>query len=241
LYLGRIDFPSEDEQFKAYSYVVKAMKGKEVVIRTMDIGADKKVEYFDLDEEENPALGLRAIRICFDRPDIFKTQLRAIIRASAYGSVSIMFPMIASLWELQKCKAMVEEAKSELRNEGVEFGEVKIGIMIETPAAAVISDILAKEADFFSIGTNDLTQYTLAVDRQNEKIDQYVDRHHPALLRLIEVVVKNGHKEGTVVGICGELGADEALTETFVNMGLDEVSVTPPSVLGVRKKIRDLE
>jgi phosphotransferase system enzyme I (PtsI) len=241
LYLGRLDYPSEEEQFASYKEVVESLAPREVIIRTMDIGADKKVEYFDLEEEENPALGLRAIRICFDRPEMFKTQLRAIYRAAAHGNVSIMFPMITSVWEIQKCKAICDEVVKDLEAEGVAFAVPKIGIMIETPAAALISDRLAKEVDFFSIGTNDLTQYTLAVDRQNEALEQYLDKHHPALLRLIEQIIENGHKEGTIVGICGELGADKELTETFINWGLDEVSVTPPSVLSIRKTIRELD
>ncbi|MDR1033191.1 MAG: phosphoenolpyruvate--protein phosphotransferase [Bifidobacteriaceae bacterium] len=241
LYLGRLDYPTEDEQYKAYSEVVESMKGKSVVIRTMDIGADKKVEYFDLEEEENPALGFRALRICLDRVPMFRTQLRAIYRAAARGEVWIMFPMVASIWEVRKCKSICEQVAAELKEEGIEFGKPKLGIMIETPAAAVISDALAKEVDFFSIGTNDLTQYTLAVDRQNEALSKYLDKHHPALLKLIETVVKNGHREGIPVSICGELGADLQLTKWYTEIGLDKVSVSPPSVLKVRKAVRELD
>lgn len=240
LYLGREDFPGEEEQFEAYKEVVSGMQGKKVIIRTLDIGADKKADYFGLDQEENPAMGYRAIRICLTREDIFRTQLRAIYRASAFGTVSIMFPMIISVDEIRKIKAIVEKVKAELVSEHIAMGEVELGIMIETPAAAVISDQLAKEVDFFSIGTNDLTQYTLAIDRQNQKLDSFYDSHHEAVLRLIRMTVDNGHKAGIWVGICGELGADESLTEEFVNMGLDELSVSPSSVLKIRDLVRNI-
>ena len=240
LYLGREDFPGEEEQFEAYKEVVSGMQGKKVIIRTLDIGADKKADYFGLDQEENPAMGYRAIRICLTREDIFRTQLRAIYRASAFGTVSIMFPMIISVDEIRKIKAIVEKVKAELVSEHIAMGEVELGIMIETPAAAVISDELAKEVDFFSIGTNDLTQYTLAIDRQNQKLDSFYDSHHEAVLRLIRMTVDNGHKAGIWVGICGELGADESLTEEFVNMGLDELSVSPSSVLKIRDRVRNI-
>ena len=241
LYLGRESFPTEDEQFASYKTVLEKMGGKKVVIRTLDIGADKKVDYFHLDPEENPALGYRAIRICLDRPEIFMTQLRAIYRASAYGKASIMFPMIVSVEEVKRIKEIVEQVKGELTVEGYPMGEVELGIMVETPAAALLSDKLAKEVDFFSIGTNDLTQYTLAVDRQNQKLESTCKTHHPAVLKLIEMTVKNGHKAGIWVGICGELAADTDLTETFLDMGVDELSVSPSSVLKVRKAVRDIK
>ncbi len=241
LYLGRESFPTEDEQFASYKTVLEKMGGKKVVIRTLDIGADKKVDYFHLDPEENPALGYRAIRICLDRPEIFMTQLRAIYRASAYGKASIMFPMIVSVEEVKRIKEIVEQVKGELTVEGYPMGEVELGIMVETPAAALLSDKLAKEVDFFSIGTNDLTQYTLAVDRQNQKLESTCNTHHPAVLKLIEMTVKNGHKVGMWVGICGELAADTDLTETFLDMGVDELSVSPSSVLKVRKAVRDIK
>ena len=241
LYLGRESFPTEDEQFASYKTVLEKMGGKKVVIRTLDIGADKKVDYFHLDPEENPALGYRAIRICLDRPEIFMTQLRAIYRASAYGKASIMFPMIVSVEEVKRMKEIVEQVKGELTVEGYPMGEVELGIMVETPAAALLSDKLAKEVDFFSIGTNDLTQYTLAVDRQNQKLESTCNTHHPAVLKLIEMTVKNGHKAGIWVGICGELAADTDLTETFLDMGVDELSVSPSSVLKVRKAVRDIK
>ena len=241
LYLGRESFPTEDEQFASYMTVLEKMGGKKVVIRTLDIGADKKVDYFHLDPEENPALGYRAIRICLDRPEIFMTQLRAIYRASAYGKASIMFPMIVSVEEVKRIKEIVEQVKGELTVEGYPMGEVELGIMVETPAAALLSDKLAKEVDFFSIGTNDLTQYTLAVDRQNQKLESTCNTHHPAVLKLIEMTVKNGHKAGIWVGICGELAADTDLTETFLDMGVDELSVSPSSVLKVRKAVRDIK
>jgi len=240
LYLGRDSFPTEDEQFAAYKEVVSRMEGKKVIIRTLDIGADKKADYFELDPEENPALGYRAIRICLTRPEVFKTQLRAIYRASAFGTVSIMFPMIISVEEIRRAKAVVEEVKAQLTQEGIPYGEVELGIMIETPAAAIVSGQLAKEVQFFSIGTNDLTQYTLAIDRQNQKLEPFYDAHHPAVLKLIEMTVQNGHKEGIWVGICGELGADESLTETFLDMGLDELSVSPTYILKLRDKIRNI-
>ena len=217
------------------------MAGKKVIIRTLDIGADKQVDYFDLGKEDNPAMGYRAIRICLNEPDIFKTQLRAIYRASHYGTISIMFPMIISVSEVKKIKAITEEVKKELSEQGVPYGEVELGIMIETPAAVMISDLLAKEVDFFSIGTNDLTQYTLAIDRQNPKLDSIYDSHHEAVLRMLQMVVDNGHKEGCWVGICGELGADTTLTETFLRMGFDELSVTPSMVLKVREVIRQMD
>lgn len=240
LYLGRDEFPTEEEQFQSYKTVLEKMEDKKVIIRTLDIGADKKVDYFHLEPEENPALGYRAIRICLDRPEIFITQLRAIYRASAHGRAAIMFPMIVSADEIRRIKEIVEQVKGELAIEGYPMGEVELGIMIETPAAAIISDELAKEVDFFSIGTNDLTQYTLAVDRQNQKLESTCDTHHPAVLRLIEMTVKNGHKEGIWVGICGELAADTELTRTFLDMGVDELSVSASSILKVRKVVRDI-
>ena len=215
------------------------MAGKKVVIRTLDIGADKQVDYFNMDKEENPAMGYRAIRICLDRLDIFKAQLRALYRASAFGSVAIMFPMIISVDEVIRIKKICEEIKYELSSNGIDYGEVELGIMIETPAAVMISDLLAKEVDFFSIGTNDLTQYTLAIDRQNSKLDNIYDSHHTAVLRMIQMVIDNGHKEGIWVGICGELGADTTLTETFIKMGIDELSVSPSFILPIRKIIRE--
>ena len=240
LYLGREDFPGEEEQFEAYKEVVSAMQGRKVIIRTLDIGADKKADYFGLEPEENPAMGYRAIRICLTREEIFRTQLRAIYRASAFGTVSIMFPMIISVTEIRKIKKIVEQVKAELAAENIATGKVELGIMVETPAAAVISDQLAEEVDFFSIGTNDLTQYTLAIDRQNQKLDSFYDSHHEAVLRLIRMTVENGHKAGIWVGICGELGADETLTGTFVDMGLDELSVSPSSVLKIRDRVRNI-
>ncbi|MFQ9933562.1 MAG: phosphoenolpyruvate--protein phosphotransferase [Lachnospiraceae bacterium] len=240
LYLGRDDFPSEEEQFNAYRTVVENMAGKKVIIRTLDIGADKQADYFNLGNEENPALGYRAIRICLSRPEIFKVQLRAIYRASAYGTVSIMYPMIISVDEVKRIKKIAEEVKTELSNLGIPYGEVEQGIMIETPAAVMISDELAKEVDFFSIGTNDLTQYTLAIDRQNQRLDEFYDSHHPAVLKMIQMTVENGHKGGCWVGICGELGADTTLTKTFIDMGVDELSVSPSFVLSVRKAVREI-
>lgn len=239
LYLEASDYPTEEEQFRAYRQVAETMAGKKVIIRTLDIGADKQVEYFDLDKEENPAMGYRAIRICLDRKEIFRTQLRALYRASYYGNIAIMFPMIISLDEVLEIKEMVAQVKAELDQEAVLYKEVELGIMIETPAAVMISDELAKEVDFFSVGTNDLTQYTLAIDRQNEKLDAIYNPHHKAILRMLQMIVDNGHKEGCWVGICGELGADLSLTETFLKMGFDELSVSPSMILRVRDKIRN--
>ncbi len=237
LYLEKDHYPTEEEQFTAYKTVVERMEGKKVIIRTLDIGADKKVGYFELGEEENPALGYRAIRICLDRISLFKTQLRAIFRASAFGEVSIMFPMIISLEEVVELKKIVEEVKKELLAEEIPYSSVELGIMIETPAAAIISDLLAKEVDFFSLGTNDLTQYTLAIDRQNRKIERFYNAHHTAILRLIELVTKNAHDHGIWVGICGELASDLSLTETFLRLGIDELSVSPGKVLEIRNKV----
>ena len=239
LYLNSSTFPTEDEQFEAYKQVLSDMDGKEVIIRTLDIGADKQIGYFDLPKEDNPAMGMRALRICLTRPEIFRTQLRALFRASAYGKLGIMFPMVTSVWEVREAKKLCEEVKRDLKHEGIPYSEdVQIGIMIETPAAAINSDRLAKEVDFFSIGTNDLTQYTLACDRQNNDLGRFYDPHHPAVLRLIKLVTENAHKNGIWVGICGELGADLALTETFLAMGLDELSVTPRAVLPLRNAVR---
>lgn len=237
LYLQSSSYPSEEEQFQAYKSVLETMAGKRVIIRTLDIGADKQADYFQLDEEENPALGFRAIRICLKRPEVFKTQLRALYRASHYGTLSIMFPMITSVWEIQKIKEIVDEVKKELDELGILYGDVELGIMIETPAAVMISDLLAKEVDFFSIGTNDLLQYTLAVDRQNAQLDAFYDSHHEALLRMLRMTVENAHREQIWVGICGELGGDIALTDTFMEMGIDELSVSPSRLLAVRKAI----
>ena len=240
LYLNCDDYPTEDYQFEAYKKVLSDMGGKEVVIRTLDIGADKMIEYFNLPKEENPALGNRALRICLNRPEIFRTQLRALYRASAYGRLSIMFPMVTSVWEVKEAKKMCEQVKAELTAEGLPYSdEVDVGIMIETPAAAVISDRLAKVVDFFSIGTNDLTQYTLACDRQNNDLGRFFNAHHPAVLRLIKMVAENAHKEGIWCGICGELGADLELTETFLSIGVDELSVSPRAVLPLRQKVRE--
>ena len=242
LYLENATYPTEEQQFEAYKKTAEMMGGKTVVIRTLDIGADKKVDYFDLKAEENPAMGMRAIRICLTRPTLFKTQLRALCRASAYGKIAIMFPMIISVDEVRRSRKLLRQVQNELRHEGIAFDEsMEVGIMIETPAAALISDELAKEVDFFSIGSNDLTQYTLAIDRQQTDLDNFFDPHHPALLRLIEMTVKNGHKEGIWVGICGELGADLSLTEDFLRMGVDELSVSPPSVLPLREKIGSID
>ncbi|MBQ1721333.1 MAG: phosphoenolpyruvate--protein phosphotransferase, partial [Lachnospiraceae bacterium] len=241
LYLESNDYPSEEAQFKAYRTVAENMAGKKVIIRTLDIGADKQVDYFQMEKEENPALGYRAIRICLDRVEVFKTQLRAIYRASYYGKISVMYPMIISVDEVRRIKEIVEEVKKELDEQGAPYGEVETGIMIETPAAVFMSEELAKEVDFFSIGTNDLTQYTLACDRQNAKLDGINDPHHPAVLRAIEMTIKNGHKGGAWVGICGELGADTTLTETFLRMGVDELSVSPSRILAVRDKIRSID
>ncbi|MDO5294033.1 MAG: phosphoenolpyruvate--protein phosphotransferase [bacterium] len=239
LYLETDHLPTEEEQFQVYKQVAETMAGKKVIIRTLDIGADKQVEYLNLGKEDNPAMGYRAIRICLTQVDIFKTQLKAILRASAYGNIAIMYPMIISVEEVHKIKRIVEEVKAELSELGIAYGQVEQGIMIETPAAAVISDLLAKEVDFFSIGTNDLTQYTLAIDRQNSKLDSINNPHHEAVLRLIELVVKNAHKEGIWAGICGELGADTTLTKRFLEMGVDELSVSPSRILPVRKVIRE--
>lgn len=241
LYLEAETYPTEETQFLAYKAVAENMAGKKVIIRTLDIGADKQVDYFGLEKEENPAMGYRAIRICLDRKDIFKTQLRAIYRASYYGTISIMFPMIISVKEVQQIKEMIAEVKAELDAEGIAYKDCEIGVMIETPAAVMISDLLAKEVDFFSIGTNDLTQYTLAIDRQNPKLDDIYDAHHEAVLRMLRVVVDNGHKEGCWVGICGELGADTTLTEEFLHMGIDELSVSPSMVLKVRDTVRNID
>ncbi|MGE9883380.1 phosphoenolpyruvate--protein phosphotransferase [Blautia obeum] len=240
LYLEADDYPDEEAQFQAYKTVAENMAGKKVIVRTLDIGADKQVDYFHMEKEENPAMGYRAIRICLDRPEIFKTQLRALLRASAYGNIAIMYPMIISVDEVRKIKAIVEEIKRELDAKGICYGDVEQGIMIETPAAVMISDLLAQEVDFFSIGTNDLTQYTLAIDRQNMKLDNIYDAHHPAVLRMIQTTIDNGHQHGCWVGICGELGADMTLTETFLKMGIDELSVSPSFVLPIRKLIRQI-
>lgn len=234
LYLEKDSYPSEEEQFTVYKRVAQTMAGKQVIIRTLDIGADKKIGYFGLDEEENPALGYRAIRICLDRTEIFKTQLRAILRAAAYGKIGVMYPMIISVDEVRRIKAIMTEVQAELDSQGVPYGTVTQGVMIETPAAAIISDLLAKEVDFFSIGTNDLSQYTLAIDRQNQRLEKVFDAHHPAIMRLIETVTKNAHDNGIWAGICGELGADTSLTEAFLKMGIDELSVSPPYVLPIR-------
>lgn len=239
IYLESDTFPTEEEQFNIYRTVAESMAGKPVIIRTLDIGADKQCDYFGLDKEDNPALGLRAIRICLTRPEIFKTQLRALYRASAYGNISIMYPMIISEQEVDKIKVIENEVKAELTEQGIEFGNPKSGIMIETPAAVIMSRQLAKKVDFFSIGTNDLTQYTLAIDRQNTKLDDFYDAHHPAILAMIRMVVENAHAEGIWAGICGELGADTTLTEEFLKMGVDELSVSAGKVLTVRKVIRE--
>ena len=239
IYLGKSSLPTEEEQFQIYKSVAEMMAGKKVIIRTLDIGADKQADYLGLEKEDNPAMGFRAIRICLSRPEIFRTQLRAVYRASAFGNISVMYPMITSVEEVKKILRIVENVKNELTESGIPWGEVEQGIMIETPAAALISDLLAKEVDFFSIGTNDLTQYTLAMDRQNSKLDEFYNPHHEAVLRLIEQVVRNGHREGCWVGICGELGADLELTERFLRMGIDELSVAPGMILAVRKQIRN--
>ena len=239
LYLNSPDYPTEDQQFEAYKKVLADMGGKEVIIRTLDIGADKQIGYFNLPKEDNPAMGMRALRICLNRPEIFRVQLRALFRASAYGKLGIMFPMVTSVWEVREAKRMCEEVKRDLKHEGIPYSDdVKIGVMIETPAAAMISDRLAKEVDFFSIGTNDLTQYTLACDRQNNDLGRFYNPHHPAVLRLIQMVTENAHKNGIWVGICGELGADLTLTETFLAIGVDELSVTPRAVLPLRNAVR---
>lgn len=239
LYLENSDFPTEEQQFHAYKRVLESMAGKKVIIRTLDIGADKQVGYFGLKKEENPALGYRAIRICLTRPEIFKTQLRALYRASVYGNLGIMFPMITSVKEVERIKEICEEVKAELRSDGIEYSDkIELGIMIETPAAALISDRLAPMVDFFSVGTNDLTQYTLACDRQNPDIEEFIDTHHEAILRLIEMSAENAHKNGAWIGICGELAADTTLTERFLRMGIDELSVSPSFVLKVRDAVR---
>ncbi len=240
LYLGRNDFPTEEEQFQAYKQAVQMMAGKKVIIRTLDIGADKQVDYFNLGNEDNPAMGYRAIRICLKQPEIFKTQLRALLRAAVYGNLSIMYPMITSTEEVKKIYEIVAEVEEELKAQEIQYKIPEQGIMIETPAAAIISDRLAEMVDFFSIGTNDLTQYTLAIDRQNEKLDEFYNPHHEALLRMIQMVVDNAHKCGKWAGICGELGADTTLTEEFVRMGLDELSVAPSMVLKLRKIVREM-
>ena len=242
IYMGKDTFPTEEEQFVIYKYIAESMAGKKVIIRTLDIGADKQAEYFNLPKEENPAMGYRAIRICLVQKDIFKTQLRALYRASAYGNISIMFPMIISVEEVLEIKEVVREVIEELSNMGSEFNQnLELGIMIETPAAVMISDLLAKEVDFFSIGTNDLTQYTTAIDRQNPMLEKFYNPHHIAILRMIKMVTENAHKNGIWIGICGELAADLSLTETFLSMGIDELSVSPSLVLGLRKKVRETE
>lgn len=239
IYLEREDYPTEEEQFQIYKAVAETMAGKRVIIRTLDIGADKQCDYFKMEKEENPAMGCRAIRICLKRPEIFKTQLRALLRASVYGKIAIMYPMITSVKEIQRIKDIVTQVKAELEEQGVEYREPEQGIMIETPAAVMISDQLAKEVDFFSIGTNDLTQYTLAIDRQNTALDEFYDPHHPAVLRMISMVVNNAHKAGIWAGICGELGADRELTKEFLVMGVDELSVSPGNILPIRKIVRE--
>ena len=240
LYLGRDTFPTEEEQFQAYRQVLQAMGDKKVIIRTLDIGADKQADYFGIEKEDNPALGYRAIRICLKQPEIFKTQLRALLRAAVYGNLSIMYPMITSAEEVEQIYQVVEEVKSELIREAIPFKIPEQGIMIETPAAVMISDELAEMVDFFSIGTNDLTQYTLAIDRQNQKLEDFYNPHHKAVMRMIRMVVDNAHKAGKWIGICGELGADPALTETFVRMGVDELSVAPSMILNIRKIVREM-
>lgn len=239
IYLEKETYPTEEEQFNIYKTVAETMAGRKVIIRTLDIGADKQAEYFKLPYEENPAMGYRAIRICLTRPEIFKTQLRALFRASAYGNIAIMYPMIISIKEVQRIRKIADEVKTELKDKGIAFGQVEQGIMIETPAAVMISEELAKEVDFFSIGTNDLTQYTLAIDRQNSQLDEFYDAHHPAILRMIQMVIENAHKAGIWAGICGELGADMELTRIFLKMGVDELSVSPGAILPIRKIIRE--
>lgn len=242
LYLQGSDYPTEDEQFEAYKTVAERMGGRRVIIRTLDIGADKQADYFHLDKEENPAMGLRAIRICLTRPEVFRTQLRALYRASAYGKIAIMFPMITSVWEVQEIKRICRNIRAELTEEGVPMADkVELGIMIETPAAVMMSAELAREVDFFSVGTNDLTQYTLAVDRQGVGLDRFFDAHHPAVLRMIRMAAENAHRAGIWIGICGELGADAELTETFLSMGIDELSVSPSAVLPLRSAIRSID
>ena len=241
IYLERDTFPTEEEQFNIYRTVAENMAGKPVIIRTLDIGADKQCDYFNMDKEDNPALGMRAIRICLTRTEIFKTQLRALYRASAYGNINIMYPMIANMWEIDRIKEIEKEVRDELKQQGIDIGDVQTGIMIETPAAVMLSDELAEKVDFFSIGTNDLTQYTLAVDRQNPKLDSFFDPHHPAVLKMIKMVVDNAHKAGIWAGICGELGADTSLTREFLKMGVDELSVSPGRILPIRKIILDTD
>ena len=241
IYLERDTFPTEEEQFNIYRIVAENMAGKPVIIRTLDIGADKQSDYFNMDKEDNPALGMRAIRICLTRTEIFKTQLRALYRASAYGNINIMYPMIANMWEIDRIKEIEKEVRNELKQQGIDTGNVQTGIMIETPAAVMQSDELAEKVDFFSIGTNDLTQYTLAVDRQNPKLDSFFDPHHPAVLKMIKMVVDNAHKAGIWAGICGELGADTSLTREFLKMGVDELSVSPGRILPIRKIILDTD
>lgn len=241
IYLERDTFPTEEEQFNIYRTVAENMAGKPVIIRTLDIGADKQCDYFNMDKEDNPALGMRAIRICLTRTEIFKTQLRALYRASAYGNINIMYPMIANMWEIDRIKEIEKEVRDELKQQGINIGNVQTGIMIETPAAVMQSDELAEKVDFFSIGTNDLTQYTLAVDRQNPKLDSFFDPHHPAILKMIKMVVDNAHKAGIWAGICGELGADTSLTREFLKMGVDELSVSPGRILPIRKIILDTD
>lgn len=241
IYLERDHFPTEEEQFQIYRQVAQTMAGKRVIIRTLDIGADKQCDYFEMAKEENPAMGCRAIRICLQRPEIFKTQLRALFRASAFGRLAVMYPMITSVDEVRRIKSIAAEVTAELDAQGIAYGEVEQGIMIETPAAVMISDLLAEEVDFFSIGTNDLTQYTLAVDRQNTQLDEFFDPHHPAVLRMIRMVTEQAHKKGIWVGICGELGADETLTQEFLAMGVDELSVSPGRILSLRKIIRETD
>ena len=241
IYLGQDHYPTEEEQFQIYKTVAETMAGRRVIIRTLDIGADKQCDYFELDKEDNPAMGLRAIRICLTRPEIFKTQLRALFRASVYGNINIMYPMIISVDEVRQIKAIVEEVKAELAEQGIEYGNPAQGIMIETPASVMMSRELAEEVGFFSIGTNDLTQYTLAIDRQNSKLDKFFDSHHPAVLRMIQMTVENAHKAGIWCGICGELGADQALTKDFLAMGVDELSVSPGSILPLRKIILETD
>lgn len=241
IYLESEDYPTEEEQFLIYKQVAETMAGRRVIIRTLDIGADKQCDYFEMEHEENPAMGCRAIRICLTRPEIFKTQLRALFRASAYGNIAIMYPMITSVREVQKIKEIVAEVKAEMDSAGIPYGNPEQGIMIETPAAVIVGDELAKEVDFFSIGTNDLTQYTLAIDRQNTKLDEFYDSHHPAILRMISMVVESAHKAGIWAGICGELGADQTLTKEFLAMGVDELSVSPGSILPIRKIIMETD
>ena len=240
LYLEHSDYPDEEVQFQAYRTVAQNMAGKRVIIRTLDIGADKQADYFQLPHEENPAMGCRAIRLCLTRPELFKTQLRALYRASAYGNIAIMIPMITSVKEVRDVKEMIRQVQAELKEQDIPFREdVELGIMIETPAAVMVSDKLAKEVDFFSVGTNDLTQYTLAIDRQNQSLEPFYDPHHPAVLRMIQMAADNAHKEGKWIGICGELGADLELTQTFLAMGIDELSVSPACVLRLRQKVRE--